>query len=106
MIDIVGVGEGPGGDLRVFNAQTSKGANVLSVQLGYLEYAPDFGVDLEYFIQEDFQFQNDSFKAYLIQRLTESGVNVSQVLDQIDGLMKKLTFTVGNVEDISGGFIR
>ncbi len=106
MIDIVGIGEGPGGDVRVFDAQTSKGANVLSVQLGHLEYQPDFGVDLDFFIQEDFQFQNDSFKSYLIQRLAESNVNVNQVLDEIDGLMKRLTFVVGDADKLTGGFIR
>ena len=37
MIDIVGIGT----DLRLFDAQTSKAANVLSVQLGNLEYAQD-----------------------------------------------------------------
>jgi len=102
VIDIVGIGT----DLRLFDAQTSKAQNVLSVQLGNLEYEPTFGVDLEFFIQEDFQFQNDSFKSYLIQRLAESNVNVNQVLDQVEGLVKKLTFSVGDAEKLTGGFIR
>lgn len=106
MIDIVAVGEGAGGDLRTFDAQTSKAENVLSVQLGYLEYAPDFGVDLEFFIQEDFQFQNDSFKSYLIQRLSEHHVNVNQVLEAIEDLYEQLTFVVGDADKNTGGFIR
>lgn len=106
MIDIVGIGEGEGADLRMFNAQTSKAANVLSVQLGSLEYEPTFGIDLEFFIQEDFQFQNESFKSYLVQRLSESHVNVNQVLDVLYGLFEKLTFVVGDSDRETGGLIR
>ena len=105
MIDIVGIGEGPGGDVRVFDAQTSKAANVLSVQIGYLEYEPTFGIDLEFFIQEDFQFQNESFKSYLIQRLSESNVNVASVTDEVMKLFRKLTFRVGDSKTKSEGFI-
>ncbi len=106
MIDIVAVGEGEGGDIRVFDAQTSKAANVLGVQLGKLEYAPDFGVDLEFFIQEDFQFQNESFKSYLIQRLSEHHVNVNEVIEEFESLFEKLTFVVGDADKNTGGFIR
>lgn len=106
MIDIVAIGEGVGGDIRVFDAQTSKAANVLSVQLGRLEYAQEFGVDLEFFIQEDFQFQNESFKSYLIQRLAEHHINVNSVLDTVEALFRKLTFVVGDADRNSGGFIR
>lgn len=106
MIDIVGVGNGPGQDLRLYDAQSPKGANVLSVQLGALEYAPDFGIDLEFFIQEGFQFQNESFKSYLIQRLTEHHVNVNSVLDVFESLFEEMTFVVGNSEQSTEGFIR
>lgn len=106
MIDIVAIGEGPGGDLRTFDAQTSKAANVLSVQLGYLEYAPEFGIDLRFFIQENFQFQNESFRSYLIQRLSEHHVNVNQVIDTLETLYQKFTFEVGNADKTKGGFIR
>lgn len=106
MIDIVGIGEGAGGDIRVYDAQTSKAANVLGVQLGNLEYAPDFGIDLEFFLQEDFQFQNDSFKSYLIQRLAEHHVNVNQVIEEFEALFERLTFVVGDADKTTGGFIR
>ncbi len=106
MIDIVGIGQGAGGDLRTFDAQTSKAANVLGVQIGSLEYAPTFGIDLEFFIQEDFQFQNESFKAYLIQRLAESNVNVNTVVDSVENLYRELTFVVGDSDKSTGGFIR
>lgn len=106
MMDIVGVGQGEGQDLRLYDAQSPKGANVLSVQLGALEWWPDFGIDLEFFIQEGFSFQNESFKSYLIQRLTESHVNVISVRDVLTTFVQNLTFEVGNSEQSSEGFIR
>lgn len=104
MIDIVGVHDGS--DLNLYDAQSPKGANVLSVQLGSLEYLPEFGVDLKFFIQEDFQIQNESFKSYLIQRLTESNVNVNAVIEVVESLIRRLTFVVGDTERETGGFIR
>jgi hypothetical protein len=102
VIDIVSVGS----DLVVYDAQTSKAANVLSVQLGSLEYAPTFGIDIKFFLDPDFQFQNESFKSYLIQRLAENQINVSQVLDELFQLFEKYTFYVGDADRNTGGFIR
>jgi len=93
-------------DLTVQDAQTSKAGNVFSIQIGDLEYAPEFGIDLKFFIDPELQFQNESFKSYLIQRLSEHHVNVTQVIDSIQAFMNKLTFVVGESEPISGGFIK
>lgn len=87
-------------------AQTPKAANVLQVQLGDLEYAPDFGIDLDFFLAEDLTFQNESFKAYLVQRLSEHNVNVNAVRDVLTRFTKELTFEVGPTESQTGGFIR
>lgn len=103
MIDITSI---TGGDLRIMEAQTPKAANVLSVQIGDLEYAPEFGIDIDFFIDENFQFQNESFKSYLIQRLSESQVNVNEVLETLTQFFLKFTFVVGNAESQSGGFIK
>ena len=102
MIDITSI---TGGDLLIQEAQTPKAANVLQVQIGDLEYAPEFGVDLEFFLNPDLNFQNESFKAYLIQRLAEHHVNVGQVIDSLNQFFLKFTFTVGESQS-SGGFIR
>ena len=103
MKDIIEVNDGE--DLGVFDSIVAKAGNVLSVQLGDLEYAPDFGVDLRYFLTSDLQFQNQSFKAYLVQRLTESQVNVAQVIDTIESLFQKYTYYVGEIKKDSGGLI-
>jgi len=95
MIDIVGISNG---DLRVIDTQVPKAANVLSIQLGALAYAPGFGIDLKYFLSEDFEFQNESFRAYLIERLANSGVNVTSVLTTVNQLYNSYIFSVGNEE--------
>ncbi len=102
MKDITGISDG---DLTVIDALTPKAANVLQVQVGDLEYAPEFGIDLEFFLDPAFQFQNESFKAYLIQRLSEHHVNVNQVLETLSRFVSNLTFEVGEPES-SGGLIR
>lgn len=98
MIDIVSVGA----DIGLFDTQTCKAANILSVQLGALEYNPTVGIDLKYFLSEDFQFQNESFRAYLIEVLSNSGINVSSVLETIDNLFTTLSFTLSADDKTSG----
>lgn len=90
MIDIVNVD----GDIGLFDTQTTKAANILSIQTGSLAYAPDLGIDLRYFINEDFRFENESFKAYLVQVLAENSINVASVLDTVEALFTKFTFNL------------
>jgi hypothetical protein len=103
MIDIVSANEGL--DLGTFDTDTTKAANVLSVQEGALEYAPTLGIDLKYFLSADFSFQNASFKAYLVERLANNRINVSSVLEQIESLYSLLTFKL-SAQDKTSGLIR
>lgn len=99
MIDIVGADSG---GLEVYDTQVSKAANILSVQLGSLEYAPDLGIDLKYFLSEDLRFQNESFKAYLVERLANRGVNVTSVVETIENLFSEYTFNLSPPETTTG----
>ncbi len=92
MIDIVSQGNGL--DMGFFDTQTIKAANILSVQLGALEYAPALGIDLAYFLSPDFRFENESFKSYLIQVLANSGINVAEVMETIDTLFTTYSFNL------------
>lgn len=83
-------------DLRLHRGDLTRAANVLSVQLGDLEYAPNFGVDLKYFLETEFKIQNESFKAYCVQRLLEHQINVVNVLESIEPLINRLTYMVGD----------
>lgn len=100
MIDIVSSIQGQ--DMGVFDTQTCRAANILSVQLGALEYEPTLGIDLKYFLSEDFQFQNASFRAYLIEVLANNGINVASVLEQIENLFTTLTFNISADDKTSG----
>lgn len=103
MMDIAEVSDGK--DLVILDTAAPKAGNVLSVQLGDLEYAQDFGVDLKFFLESEFQFQNESFKAYLVQRLTEHQVNVAQIIDYVEPLYERYVFSVGESAERGGGMI-
>lgn len=103
MIDIVS--QGSGLDIGVFDTQTVRAANILSVQVGNLEYAPDLGIDLAYFLSPDFKFQNESFKSYLIEVLANSSINVASVLETIDELFSTYSFNL-SAEQKSGFIAR
>jgi hypothetical protein len=103
MLDIIEIEDGK--DLLILDSVVKRAANVISTQLGSLEYAPDFGVDLKYFLQDQIQFQNDSFKAYLVQRLTEHQINVSEVIEVLDSFSSKFGFSVGDANQSSRGLI-
>lgn len=102
MIDIISAENGQ--DLVVYKTQTPKAANILSIQLGSLEYAQDFGIDLKYFLSDDIKFQDLSFKAYLVERLAQSGINVTSVLETFERLYKTFNFNI-SPEDNSGGMV-
>lgn len=101
MMDIVSVGT----DLQFFDTDVTKASNILSVQLASLEYAPDFGIDLKYFLDENFRFQNESFKSYLIERLANSAINVTSVLELIESLYAKYVFNLQPPSESGGGLI-
>lgn len=92
MTDIIYSAQGL--DLGTYDTQTTKAGNILSVQLGNLEYLPNFGIDLAYFMQSDFKFQNASFKAYLIEVLANNAINVASIVQQIEDLFVDYSFNI------------
>lgn len=103
-LDIVSIPDGL--DMGFYITDVTKAANVLSVQLGELEYAQDFGVDFRYFLTDNLQFQNESFQAYLVERLTRAQINVSSIISTINALFIKLNISVGDGTAGAKGFIR
>ncbi len=100
MIDIVSVGQ----DIDLQDTDVKKAANILEVQLGSLEYAPLVGVDLAYFLTEEFQFQNESFKSYLIKVLANAGINVTDMIETLNDLDSTYSISVSG-SDGSTGFV-
>lgn len=88
--------------MQVYDTQTPRAANLLSVQLGDLEYAPDIGIDLRYFLSENIKFQNDSFKAYLIQTLAARGINVASLTEIIRSLSSDYDFNLSPQDNSTG----
>lgn len=95
MIDIIS----QSGDIGLYDTQTMKAANILSVQLGSLEYEPTLGIDLKFFLDEDYSFQNESFRAYLIEILANNGVNVSTVIEVVENLYSQYTFNISSEQN-------
>lgn len=85
-----------GKDLGIAKTDVARAANILSVQLGSLEYALTFGIDLAFFLTSDFAFQNESFKAYCVERLLAHQVNVVNAIEVVNQLDKTILFSVGD----------
>lgn len=101
MIDIIGVS---GTDIDLYDTQTTRAANILGTQLGALEYAQDMGVDLRYFLQDGIKFQNESFRAYCVEILASSGINVSSVDTILETLYAIYNFNLAP-EEVSTGML-
>lgn len=98
MIDIV---VNDSGELDTYDSQTNKAANVCNVQLGSLEYAPDFGVDLDYFLQPTYKFQDSSFQSYVVQVLASNGINVATITTTVQNLYQDLKINLAAEEQSS-----
>lgn len=103
MLDIVESLQGF--DLGMADTVVMKAGNVLSIQLGSLEYAPGFGVDQRFFLQDSLQFQNESFKSYLVEMLIQNQINTSEITETLETFVSKYSFSVGQSNLQSKGFI-
>jgi hypothetical protein len=95
MIDIVSHPSPSTPDMGIADTQAPRAANILSVQMGWLYYAPpDFGVDLAYFLNPAFSFQDAAFKAYLVQVLANFAISVAEVTETVETLYQKYAFNL------------
>lgn len=101
MIDIVSF-DSKG--MNLYDTQTERAGNILSVQLGALEYAQDLGIDLKYFLTEPISFQDTSFKAYIVQSLASRGINVASLSEVLNALDSDYIINLSPQEN-STGFI-
>lgn len=93
-------------DLLVSDTEVYKATNVLSVQLGALEYLSDFGIDLEYFLTEDIEFQDASFQGYLITSLANEGLNVAKLTTVLDRLFQTYKINLSSKDSSTGLIVR
>lgn len=85
MIDIISSDEK---GMGLYDTQTERAANILGVQLGAVDYWPEGGIDLKYFLTEPIAFQDTAFRAYLVQKLAEWGINVANLAADLDALFE------------------
>jgi hypothetical protein len=100
MIDIVSANDGL--DLGVYDTEAMRAANILNTQLGSLEYAPTIGTDIDYFLTEPFQFQNESFQAYLVQVLANAGINSKDIIETVNALYSQYLINITGSENTTG----
>lgn len=89
-------------DLNVDDSIVPKGANLLSVQIGALEYSKEFGIDLKFFLDNTIVFQTESFKSYLVQRLSQNFINVTELINVVDNLVLDLNFSLDQQQETTG----
>lgn len=94
MIDIYKIEDGK--DLNLQDNQVPKAVNILSVQEGTLEYAPDFGIDLRFFLDGNVTYQTESFKAYIIEKMAKQQVTVVELIETVDNFVSNFDYGIGN----------
>lgn len=92
MLDIVSITDGL--DLGTADSVVMKAGNIISTQEGTLDYAPNFGVDLKFFLFSSIRIQKESFKAHLVERLAFNQVNVNEIIEEFNSLYMGLVFDV------------
>jgi len=85
-----------GNDLGLADTELERAANILSVQLGSLEYKPDFGIDLDFFLSPAYKFENESFKSYLMNILANNSINVASLVETIETFYRTYTFNLSD----------
>ncbi len=83
-------------DLEIVNTSIYKGKNILETQIGYLAYAPEFGIDYDLFFGEDFNIQTATFQAYAISQLSANGVNPLDVVTSEGKFDARLNIQIDN----------
>lgn len=95
-----------GQDLQIQDTQVERAANILNTQIGALEYAPTFGIDLRYFLTSNINFQNESFQGYIVERLAAYTINVVTVVEVISQLFSTYEIKVQPAQDSTGMMTR
>ncbi len=96
MLDIINMVDGE--DLHIQHNVAMKAGNIIGTQLGSLAFNETFGADLKYFLQEDLKFQTESFKSYLVGRLSEYQIQVNETVTIVSKFAESFQMDVGQVQ--------
>ena len=81
-------------DIKFEDTDAYKAKNILDVQLGYLWFAPDFGIDIAYYVLGDLQFQAETFNAYILGELIKRNIDIQRYESEIKDFVDKLVVVV------------
>ena len=81
MIDVKSFGSDSAKDTK---NDKYKALNLLAVQLREKNYAPDFGIDLDFFINSDYEITPKTFTTHILKRLSDYAVAVDRVENVVD----------------------
>lgn len=100
MRDIVAIEMGK--DLRIGESVAPKARNVAKVQRGSLEYAPEFGSDMRYFLEAPVEFQTAALMAHIVESLAKNQIGVSEAKEVLEEFETKFEFLVSESTTTEG----
>lgn len=86
-------------DLEFVSSELPRAENLIGVQLGTLNYQPNWGVDLEYFLNPNFEIQAECFEAHLLQRIGFWGMNVIEFMSKQGKFVREMIFKFSASKD-------
>lgn len=86
-------------DLDFLVSELPRAENLITTQLGDLQYQPDWGVDLAYFLDPDYTIQAEAFEAYLLQRIGFWGMNVLNFIAKQQKFIREMIFNFGEPKE-------
>lgn len=102
MIDITGVANN---DITLSNTVVMRAKNLMNVQEGNLLYSPQWGIDLASFLTPEFKIENSAFESYSIQKISEWGMNPTNIESFKETLRQiiNITFPFSKDDSLIGG---
>ena len=86
-------------DLEFMASELPRAENLIGVQLGSLVFQPDWGVDLQHFLNPNYEIQAECFESHLIQRIGFWGMNVIDFIPKQGKFIREMIFNFTNTKD-------
>lgn len=92
-------------DIKLLDTVIYRADNLLKTQIGKLVYAADFGIELDFFLNADFEISTLVFENYIQQVIGEYGISIIAVEKIVEKFKDKLklTLTDNNTAQMIGG---
>ena len=88
-------------DVNLLDTVIYQAENLLKTQAGFLAFAQDFGIDLDFFLMPNIEIAIEVFENYIQQELGARGIGIRDVQKVINTFRDKLNITLNNNTDVS-----